>query len=76
MRLLVIETSGSGPERQFPRALEDDGFRVHTARDPVDAKWLASHGDYSAILLEAERRDSDRYSILRAIRRTKSTPVC
>lgn len=54
MRLLVIETVLSSPEQYFPQALEDHGFRVHSARDPVEAKWLGSHGDYAGILLEAD----------------------
>ncbi|WCM87994.1 heavy metal response regulator transcription factor [Acidovorax sp. NCPPB 3576] len=74
MRILVIEDEPKLGD-YVKKGLEENGYVVDIARDGIQGRYLATQGDYSAILLDVMLPGVDGFGVLAAIRQGKDVPV-
>ena len=74
MRILVIEDN-SDIAANLGDYLEERGHTVDFAADGVPGLHLATSGDYDLVLLDVMLPGADGWSVLRALRRERQTPV-
>ena len=74
MRVLVVEDE---PEllKLTARALREQGYAVDEAADGEDGLFKAQSWDYQAILLDVMLPKLDGWQLLKALRKSKATPV-
>lgn len=73
MRILLIEDDPFLLV-SVQKALTALGYHIDLAFDGLEGRYLAAEGDYSLVLLDVALAGPD-LAVLRAIRRTKQTPV-
>jgi len=74
MRLLVIEDE-IDLQRAVSQSLHEAGYAVDVAADGREGLFKASTGDYDGIVLDIMLPKMDGFSLLRELRRSKTTPV-
>ena len=74
MRLLLVEDELKSSE-YLKKGLSEHGFVVDVAHNGDDGVHLALNEDYAVIVLDVMLPGVDGWTILKAIRRTKQTPV-
>jgi two-component system copper resistance phosphate regulon response regulator CusR len=74
MRVLLIEDEPKTGE-YLRKGLSEHGFVVDVARDGNDGMHLAISEDYAVIVLDVMLPGVDGWTVLKAIRRAKQTPV-
>ena len=74
MRVLVVEDEAK-TAAYLKKGFSECGFVVDVARTGIDGQHLALTGDYDAIVLDLMLPGLDGWSVLRAIRQAKGTPV-
>ncbi len=74
MRVLVVEDEVKTGE-YLRKGLSEHGFVVDVARNGADGTHLALNWDYAVIILDVMLPDADGWTILRALRKSKQTPV-
>ena len=74
MKLLIVEDELKTAD-YLRQGFTEQGYSVDLAMDGIDGLHLATHQDYDAIVLDAMLPGRDGFSVLRALRETKSTPV-
>ena len=74
MRVLVVEDE---PEllKLTARALREQGYAVDEAADGEEGLFKAQSWDYQAILLDVMLPRMDGWQLLKALRKSKTTPV-
>jgi two-component system OmpR family response regulator len=74
MRVLVIEDE---PDllRVLAQALREAGYAVDVAADGREGLFKANSSDYDAVILDLMLPKMDGFSVLRELRRSKTTPV-
>src|SRR5262245_36878962 len=67
MRLLVVEDE---PRMAvlLRRGFEEEGYAVDVADDGVDAEWLATENEYSAVVLDVMLPGRDGFEVCRNLR--------
>jgi two-component system OmpR family response regulator len=67
MRLLVVEDE---PRMAvlLRRGFEEEGYAVDVADDGIDAEWLATENDYSAVVLDVMLPGRDGFDVCRNLR--------
>lgn len=74
MRVLIVEDQSAHAE-YLGRGLVHSGFSVDIAADGLRGRDLALGRDYSLVVLDLRLPGLDGFSVLRAVRQAKSTPV-
>ncbi len=74
MKILIVEDEPKTAE-YLRQGLSEQGYTVDLAMDGIDGLHLAVHQDYDAMVLDAMLPGRDGFSVLRALRQTKNTPV-
>ncbi|WP_224366255.1 heavy metal response regulator transcription factor [Hyalangium versicolor] len=74
MKILIVEDEAKTAE-YLHRGLNEQGYTVDVARTGPDGHALALQHDYDAIVLDVMLPELDGFSVLRAIRTRKQTPV-
>ena len=74
MRLLIVEDEPKTAE-YLQKGLGEQGCAVDVARNGIDGQHLALVHDYDVIVLDAMLPGLDGFSVLRALRTVKQTPV-
>ena len=74
MRLLIVEDEPKTGE-YLQKGLVEQGCAVDVAHDGVDGQHLALVHDYDVIVLDAMLPGIDGFTLLRALRAVKQTPV-
>ena len=74
MRVLVVEDDAKSAT-YLEKGLSESAFVVDVARSGIDGQHLALTGDYDGIILDIMLPGLDGWSVLRAIRQAKGTPV-
>jgi two-component system OmpR family response regulator len=74
MRVLVVEDE---PDllKSLLRALREDGYAADGAADGEDGLYKAENYEYDAVVLDIMLPRMDGWELLRALRKTKKTPV-
>jgi two-component system copper resistance phosphate regulon response regulator CusR len=74
MRLLVIEDEPKLAD-YLHKGLSENGYVVDTARDGIEGRRLATHGEYDLLLLDLMLPGIDGFGVLKAVRARGHTPV-
>ncbi|HEX6362180.1 MAG TPA: heavy metal response regulator transcription factor [Albitalea sp.] len=74
MRLLVIEDELKLSD-YLHKGLSESGYVVDVARDGIDGRHLATHGEYDLVLLDIMLPGIDGFGVLKAVRARGNTPV-
>ena len=74
MRIIVIEDEPK-VAAYLRRGLQENGFIVDVAHDGIDGRHLSMEGNYDLVVLDVMLPGLDGFSVLRALRAVKSTPV-
>ena len=74
MKLLIVEDEVKTAE-YLQKGLAEQGCTVDVAHDGIDGQHLAMTHDYDVIVLDAMLPGIDGFTLLRALRQTKQTPV-
>jgi two-component system copper resistance phosphate regulon response regulator CusR len=74
MKLLIVEDEPKTAE-YLQKGLTEQGCVVDVAHDGVDGQHLALVHDYDVIVLDAMLPGIDGFTLLRALRQVKQTPV-
>lgn len=74
MRILVIEDEQKTGD-YLKKGLEESGYAVDIATDGADGLLLAQQENYDVIVLDVMLPTIDGWTVLRSLRRTKTTPV-
>jgi two-component system copper resistance phosphate regulon response regulator CusR len=74
MRVLLVEDEAKLAE-YVRRGLSENGFVVDVAKDGVDGKHLALHGEYDVVVLDVMLPGIDGFGVLKALRESRNTPV-
>ena len=74
MKLLIVEDEPKTAE-YLQKGLTEQGCAVDVAHDGIDGKHLALVHDYDVIVLDAMLPGIDGFTLLRALRAVKQTPV-
>ncbi len=74
MRILVIEDEAKLAD-YVKRGLSEAGYTVDVARDGIEGRYLATEGDYQAVVLDIMLPGVDGFGVLSALREKRNTPV-
>jgi len=74
LRILVVEDEAKTAD-YLQRGLGENGYVVDVARDGLEGRRLAIAGDYALILLDVMLPGVDGFTLLKAIRGQRHTPV-
>lgn len=74
MRVLLVEDEAKLAE-YVRKGLSENGFVVDVAKDGIDGKHLALHGDYDLVVLDVMLPGIDGFGVLKALRESRNTPV-
>lgn len=74
MKILIIEDEVKTID-YLKRGLTEQGYSVDAATDGPDGLYLASTGDYDAIILDIMLPGLDGISLLKSLRPSNNTPV-
>lgn len=74
MRLLLVEDE-ERLRTTLARALREEGYAVDVAPDGPEGLYKAVETEYDAIILDVLLPGQDGWSVLRALRKSRSTPV-
>ena len=74
MRVLLVEDEAKLAE-YIRKGLSENGFVVDVAKDGIDGKHLALHGEYDLIVLDVMLPGIDGFGVLTALRESRNTPV-
>jgi len=74
MRVLIVEDEAKTAE-YLRQGLSEQGYSVALAADGIDGQHLALHHDFDVIVLDVMLPGLDGFSLLKALRSVKSTPV-
>jgi two-component system copper resistance phosphate regulon response regulator CusR len=74
MRLLVIEDELKLAD-YLHKGLSENGYVVDVARDGIEGRRLATHGEYDLLLLDLMLPGVDGFGVLKAVRTHGNTPV-
>jgi two-component system, OmpR family, copper resistance phosphate regulon response regulator CusR len=74
MKILIVEDELKTAE-YLRKGLAEQGCAVDVAHDGIDGQHLAIEHDYDVIVLDAMLPGIDGFSVLRALREVKQTPV-
>ncbi|UHL65423.1 heavy metal response regulator transcription factor [Paralcaligenes sp. KSB-10] len=74
MKILIIEDELKTAD-YLHKGLTEQGCAVDLAHDGIDGQHLALHHDYDVIVLDVMLPGQDGFSLLRALRAVKQTPV-
>ena len=74
MKVLLVEDEAKLAE-YIRKGLLENGFVVDVAKDGVDGKHLALHGEYDLVVLDVMLPGIDGFGVLKALRETRNTPV-
>lgn len=74
MRVLLVEDEAKLAE-YVRKGLSENGFVVDVAKDGIDGKHLALHGEYDLVVLDVMLPGIDGFGVLKALRESKNTPV-
>jgi len=74
MKILIVEDESKTAD-YLQRGLTEQGYLVELARTGPDGQHYALQYDYELIILDVMLPGADGYSVLRAIRAVKQTPV-
>lgn len=74
MRVLLVEDEAKLAE-YVKRGLSENGFVVDVAKDGIDGKHLALHGEYDLVVLDVMLPGIDGFGVLKALRESRNTPV-
>ncbi len=74
MRVLVVEDEPKLAD-YLHKGLTENGYIVDIARDGIDAKHLATEGEYDLILLDINLPGVNGFGVLKALPRDKAPPV-
>lgn len=74
MRVLVVEDEPKLAD-YLRKGLTENGYIVDIARDGIDAKHLATEGEYDLILLDINLPGVNGFGVLKALPRDKAPPV-
>jgi two-component system copper resistance phosphate regulon response regulator CusR len=74
MKLLIVEDEPKTAE-YLEKGLSEQGCIVDVARNGIDGQHLGLVFDYDVIVLDAMLPGIDGFSVLRALRKSKQTPV-
>jgi two-component system copper resistance phosphate regulon response regulator CusR len=74
MRVLLVEDEVKLAE-YVRKGLSENGFVVDVAKDGIDGKHLALHGEYDLVVLDVMLPGIDGFGVLKALRASKNTPV-
>lgn len=74
MKILIVEDEQKTAE-YLHKGLTEQGCAVHLADNGIDGQHLALENDYDVIVLDAMLPKLDGFSVLRALRAVRQTPV-
>jgi two-component system OmpR family response regulator len=74
MRILLVEDEPA-LARAVRKALEEEGFAVDVEADGEGGLYAAQGGTYDAVVLDVMLPRRDGWSVLRALRASRATPV-
>ena len=74
MRVLLVEDEAKLAE-YVRKGLSENGFVVDVAKDGIDGKHLALHGEYDLVVLDVMLPGIDGFGVLKSLRETRNTPV-
>ena len=74
MRVLLVEDEAKLAE-YVKKGLSENGFVVDVAKDGIDGKHLALHGEYDLVVLDVMLPGIDGFGVLKALRESRNTPV-
>ncbi len=74
MRILIVEDEPK-TAAYVRRGLTEQSYAVDVAHDGIEGLHLATSGDYDLVLLDVMLPGADGWSVLRALRRERQTPV-
>ena len=74
MRVLLVEDEAKLAE-YVRKGLSENGFVVDVAKDGIDGKHLALHGEYDLVVLDVMLPGIDGFGVLKALRQSRNTPV-
>jgi two-component system copper resistance phosphate regulon response regulator CusR len=74
MKVLVIEDEAKTAS-YLKQGLAESGFVVDVAANGIDGQHLALTGDYDAIVLDVMLPGADGWTVLKAVRQQRATPV-
>jgi two-component system copper resistance phosphate regulon response regulator CusR len=74
MKILIVEDEHKTAD-YLRKGLTEQGCAVDVAHDGIDGQHLAIEHDYDVIVLDAMLPGIDGFSVLRALREVKQTPV-
>ena len=74
MKLLIVEDEAKTAD-YLHKGLSEQGCVVDVAGDGIDGRHLALEHDYDVIVLDAMLPGIDGFTLLRALRKVKQTPV-
>ncbi len=74
MKILIVEDEAKTAD-YLHKGLTEQGCAVDVANNGVDGRHLATELDYDVIVLDAMLPGMDGFEVLRALRKTRQTPV-
>ncbi|OZI32241.1 DNA-binding response regulator [Bordetella genomosp. 10] len=74
MKILIVEDEAKTAD-YLHKGLTEQGCAVDVANNGIDGRHLATELDYDVIVLDAMLPGMDGFEVLRALRRTRQTPV-
>lgn len=74
MRVLLVEDEAKLAE-YVRKGLSENGFVVDVAKDGIDGKHLALHGEYDLVVLDVMLPGIDGFGVLKSLRESRNTPV-
>lgn len=74
MRVLLVEDEAKLAE-YVRKGLSENGFVVDVAKDGIDGKHMALHGEYDLVVLDVMLPGIDGFGVLKALRESRNTPV-
>ena len=74
MRVLLVEDEAKLAE-YVRKGLSENGFVVDVAKDGIDGRHLALHGEYDLVVLDVMLPGVDGFGVLKALRESRNTPV-
>jgi two-component system copper resistance phosphate regulon response regulator CusR len=74
MKILIVEDELKTADYLY-KGLTEQGCTVDVAHDGIDGQHLALHHDYEVIVLDVMLPGIDGFTVLRALRTVKQTPV-
>ncbi|OWT57459.1 heavy metal response regulator transcription factor [Candidimonas nitroreducens] len=74
MKILIIEDELKTAEYLY-KGLTEQGYAVDLAHDGIDGQHMATQHDYDIVVLDVMLPGQDGFTLLRALRAVKQTPV-